>query len=340
MLNLSPHHKKNALTDNPTRKMPRLAREEYIEQAYFFEAFRERLEYGFPAQEILARIGEELLSTNNLPRAVYFLQAECKLSGLIAPAMRVMAHYFSPFQTFVIAKAEAETGRFDFSQALLILQREARYRAEGATPAGMFVYQFEAVSRNRLGYREGLAAMSRDDLYSEDWQNYISTLLARLGDVDFADLIYVRSEFYLNERRRHSPDYTPKFPILFGEKEGKIARAHRGRDPVFLFAALQRQLGYPEVPRPRRPNEAEAKIVQLEQRVLQLENRLKIMENEISGHDLDLNQIMVKPTETAGVPAGWGRKETAPRPHTPPPPAATGGTASEESWDFHYPPLH
>ena len=40
-------------------------------------------------------------------------------------------------------------------------------------------------------------------------------------------------------------------PPLFGEKEGKIAKASRGRDPLFLFAALQRQLGYPEVPRYR-----------------------------------------------------------------------------------------
>ena len=35
-------------------------------------------------------------------------------------------------------------------------------------------------------------------------------------------------------------------PPLFAEKEGKIAKANRGRDPL-LFAALQRQLGYPEV---------------------------------------------------------------------------------------------
>ena len=47
------------------------------------------------------------------------------------------------------------------------------------------------------------------------------------------------------------PGYTPPLPPLFGEKEGKIARASRGRDPLYLFAALQRQLGYPEVPRAR-----------------------------------------------------------------------------------------
>lgn len=316
--------------------MPRLEREEYIEQAYFFATFRERLEDGYPAQEILGRIGEELLSTTNLPRAVNFMHAECKLSGQITPAMRVMSHYFSPFQTFVIEKAEAEIGRFDFSQALLILEREARYRSEGATPAGMFVYQFEAISRNRLGYREGLIAMSRDDFYNESWQEYISTLLTRLGDVDFADLIFIRSAFFLAEKRRKLPDYQPKFPILFGEKEGKIARAHRGRDPAFLFSALQRQLGYPEVPRPRRFNEAEAKINQLEQRVLQLENRLKILENEITGSELDLNQILVKPSETAGVPVGWGRKESpAPRPAARIPESGP----AEESWDFHYPPL-
>ena len=56
----------------------------------------------------------------------------------------------------------------------------------------------------------------------------------------------------------------PKLPILFGEKEGKIARANRGRDPLYLFSALQRQLGYPEVPRPRRPDEAEARIALIE----------------------------------------------------------------------------
>lgn len=319
--------------------MPQLERDEYIEQAYFFASFRERLEDGFPAQEILNRIGEELLSTTNLPRAISYLQAECKLTGLVAPAMRTMSHYFTAFQTFVIEKAEAEIGRFDFNQALLILEREARYKSQGASPAGMFVYQFEAISRNRLGYREGLAAMSRDDIYDESWQEYISTLMSRLGDVDFADLIFIRSAFFLNEKRRKNSEYQPRFPILFGEKEGKIARANRGRDPAFLFAALQRQLGYPEVPRPRRHTESEAKILVLEQRVVQLENRLKILENEISGGDLDINQVLVKPGETAGVPAGWGRKEPQVPKSAVQAKPRTDTKSEPESWDFHYPPM-
>jgi hypothetical protein len=285
--------------------MPVLDREEYIEQAYFFHTFRERLIDGLPAQEIMARIGDEILSTTRLPMAIAFMHAEMKLTGLMGPAMARLGHYFTPFQTFVIVQAEAEVSKFSMDQALLILEREAKYRAESPTPAGLFVYQFEAISRNRLGYGRGLEAMAADPFYDENWNEYIARLRAKLGDVDFADLIYVRSAFFVFERRRLDPDFVPKFPTLFGEKEGKIARANRGRDPVYLFAALQRQLGYPEVPRPRRPDETEARIAMLEQRVAQLENRLKLAESEIHG-DIDISQFAVKPADTAGTPSGWG----------------------------------
>ncbi len=72
-----------------------------------------------------------------------------------------------------------------------------------------------------------------------------------------------------------------------------------------MFSALQRQLGYPEVPRPRRPDEAEARIHLLELRVTQLENRLKATEAELH-NEIDLSQLAVKPEDTAGPPAGWG----------------------------------
>jgi hypothetical protein len=287
--------------------MPVLDREEYIEQAYFYHTFRERVIDGLPSQEILARIGEELLSTTKLPLAVSFLGGEMKANGQMGPAMERLSHYFTPFQAHVVAQAENDLTRFPMDQALLVLEREAKFKAEGPMLPALFVFQFEALSRNRLGYTRGLAAMAADPLYTEDWHDYILTLRSRLGDVDFADLIYVRSEQYATERRRLNPDFTPKFPILFGEKEGKIARANRGRDPMYLFSALQRQLGYPAVPRPRRPDELEARVVLLEQKILQLENRLKSAESDIQ-HDADLSQVLVKPEDTAGVPAGWGKK--------------------------------
>jgi hypothetical protein len=292
--------------------MPVLDREEYIEQAYFFHTFRERLMDGVPAQDVLARVGEELLSTTRLPLAVSFMHTEAKVSGLFGPAMAKLGHYFAPFQTYVVHRAEEEMGRFTMDQALLILEREAKYRAETPDPAGLFVYQFESLSRNRLGYGKGLEAMAGDPLYSEDWRDYILTVRYRLGDVDFADLIYVRSAYFLNEQRRRlgDPDYHPKFPTLFGEKEGKIARANRGRDPIYLFSALQRQLGYPEVPRPKRPDELEARVALLELKIKELENRLKMAESEGGGGGgFDINQFKVNPEDTAGPPAGWGEHE-------------------------------
>jgi hypothetical protein len=288
--------------------MPVLEREEYIEQAYFFHTFRERLVDGLPSQDVLSRIGEELLSTTRLPLAVSFLHTEIKGSGLMGPAMARICHYFTPFQTHVINQAEHDISRFAMEQALLVLEREAKFKAENPPLPALFVYQFEALARNRLGYTQGLAAMADDPFYNEDWHDYILTLRSRLGDVDFADLIYVRSENYVKERQRLNPEFTPKFPTLFGEKEGKIARANRGRDPMYLFSALQRQLGYPEVPRPRRPDELEARVLLLEQKLAQLENRLKLAESEIQ-HDVDLSQVMVKPEDTAGVPKGWGSSQ-------------------------------
>jgi hypothetical protein len=293
----------------PTQEplMPVLDREEYIEQAYFFRALRERIMDGMPSQEVLGRVGEEILSTTKLPMAISFLAAEIKSVGLMAPGMIQLGHYFTAFQAHVIAQAEGDFTRFSIDQALLILEREAKFKADGPTTAGLFVYQFEALSRNRLGYNKGLAAMAADPFYDEGWRDYIGQLGARLGDVDFADLIYVRSAFFVAERRRVKPEYVPKYPTLFGEKEGKIARANRGRDPLYLFSALQRQLGYPEVPRPRRPDEAEARIAILEQRVTQLENRLKATENAVN-NDFDLSEVLVKPEDTAGPPTGWGVK--------------------------------
>src|SRR5262245_62270639 len=174
-----------------------------------------------PAQEVLGRIGEELLSTTRLPMAIGFLATEIKLIGLMGPAMERLGHYFTPFQTFVVARAEEEVGsRFPIEQGLLILEREARYKSESPTPAGLFVYQFETLSRNRLGYGKGLDAMAEDPFYDQDWRDYIVRLRSRLGDVDFADLIYARSSYHVTERRRRDPDYQPKYPPPFGQNAG------------------------------------------------------------------------------------------------------------------------
>jgi hypothetical protein len=280
-----------------------LDREEYIEQAYFFRAWRERLATNLSTQDILARIGEEILTTTRLPLAIGFLGTELKHSGLLSSGFARLGHYFTAFQAFVMRQTEREGLRFNVETALLVLEREAHYRAGPLTAPGLFVYQFEVLSRNRLGYDHGLEAMAADPFYDADWRAYLDMVRRQIGIVDFADLVYLRSHLYVAEQRRKDPAYEPPLPPLFGEKEGKIAKANLGRDPLFLFAALQRQLGYPEVPRPRPRDDVTAKIETLQAKIRELEARLKLVESEVKGQ-LDLSQFYLKPENLPRRPAG------------------------------------
>jgi hypothetical protein len=72
-------------------------------------------------------------------------------------------------------------------------------------------------------------------------------------------------------------------PVLFGEKEGRIALANRRKEPLFFFAALQRQLGYPIVPRPQPIDNTPDLLPQLMRRMERLEVRLKLIEEENKG---------------------------------------------------------
>ena len=258
-------------------------RDECIEQAYFFRTFRERLAENLPAQDVLDRLHEELLTTTRMPMAAQFLATELKHTGLVSSGLARLGHYFTPFQTFAVRQSEAENLRFTMAEALLVLEREAAYKAGGPTLPGLFVYQFEAIARNRLGYDEGLAAVAADPFYGPEWKEYIDLVRRQVGAIDFADLVYLRSDLYVTEKRRVDPGYEPPVPPLFGEKEGKIARASRGRDPLFLFAALQRQLGYPEVPRPRPRNDVEARLETLQAKLRAVEARLRMVESETRG---------------------------------------------------------
>src|SRR5436190_11906602 len=127
-------------------------REEYIEQAYFFHILRERLAENMPTQEVLGHIHEEILATTRLPLAIQFLATELKHTGLLSSGFAKLPHYFTPFQSFTIRQTEEERTRFSIEIGLLILERQAQYLASTPTQPGLFVYQFEALSRNRLGY--------------------------------------------------------------------------------------------------------------------------------------------------------------------------------------------
>jgi hypothetical protein len=270
---------------------PILDREEYVEQAHLFHALRERMRQNMSVQDLLISVKEEILSTTRLPLALDYLAAELRLRGVFSTAMAKLAHYFTPLQTFTIAEAEAERGKFDLSVALMILEREAKYRAAGATPQGIFIYEFECLCRNRLGYDPGLAAVAGDPMFDDAWREWIPTVRRQVGIIDFADMIYVRSERYIQDRQRQGlPLENEGKPALFGEREGRIAWANRRKDPLLLFAALHRQLGYPAVPRLEPVDHTVEIIPSLLRRMDRLEARLKLVEEEQRG-GIDLTKF-------------------------------------------------
>jgi hypothetical protein len=271
-----------------------LGREEYVEQAHFFRALAERLRENVPMQEVLGSVREEVLATTKLPMAIDFLLAELRHAGILGSAMARLDHYFTPFQVFVVQESEDERRRFDLRIGLEVLRREAEYRAELPTPQGLFLYQFEAISRNRLGYDRGLEAVARDPGFNATWRDWIRTARRQIGMVDLADLIYVHSEYY--QQRSGEKERDADSPVLFGEREGRIALANRRKDPLYLFASLHRQLGYPEVPRPILTDNNQLQLPQIARRLEQFEARLKLVEDEQRG-GIDLTQFYQRPDQ-------------------------------------------
>ena len=110
------------------------------------------------------------------------MASELRLTGGFATAMAHLPHYFTPFQTFVVAEAERAEGRFDFRVGLEVLRARGRISGpQGASPQGIFLYQFETLCRNRLGYDRGLEAIAGDEIYDDDWREWISPSAARWG---------------------------------------------------------------------------------------------------------------------------------------------------------------
>jgi len=267
-----------------------LEREELIEQAYLYKMLSERIPQGIPLQEVLEQVREESLATTKLPLAIDYMLGELRHYGVMASAMHNLNHYFAPFQTYLIEEAEQEGGRFDIRTAVELLRCEVEYRASGPSPAGLFLFQFESLCRNRLSYDRGLQAISRDSFFDPSWQAWILIVRRQIGIVDFADMVYVRSQHYYHRRFGQDSLEEPEEPILFATKEGKIAWANRKKDPLFLFAALQRQLGYPEVPRPKTFDDTPQVTARLTRRLEQLEGRIQLLEEEQRG-GIDLSNF-------------------------------------------------
>lgn len=267
-----------------------LDRAEYIEQAYLFKSLQHRKSSSEPVQDMLRQLREEILSTTRLPMAIDFMLSELRHVGTMSTAMKRLPHYFTPFQTFVVGNAEDDHGRFDMQIAFLILEAEAKFRADNSSPVAMFFFQVETLCRNRLDYDYGLQSIAMDPIYDGQWQHWILEVRHQLGIIELADLIYVNSAHYRTKNPMEEMKQTP----FFGEKEGRIALANRKKEPHYLFASLQRQLGYPAVPRPTPKDATDELVPKLLRTVERLEVRIKLLEEEQRQSGIDLNQFLPK----------------------------------------------
>ncbi len=172
--------------------------------------------------------------------------------------------------------------------------------------------------------------MAGDPIYDDAWRQWLLTVRRQVGLIDIADMIFVRSEHYrkLHEGREDGgtsrrargsggrfgaavalpslgfadPWFREK-PVLFGEKEGKIALANRQKDPLFLFSALARQLGYPSVPRPKAVVSETDQVPALQRRLERMESRLRLLEEELRG-GINLARYYGPPKEEKPGPSG------------------------------------
>ena len=177
--------------------------------------------------------------------------------------------------------------------AFSLLHHDAKFRSEDATPAAMFLFQFETLCRRRLDYDFGLAAMSADPLYDDRWSHWILKVRHQLGILELADLIYVHSEHYLKRTEIRDDDERPE-PLLFGDQEGRIALANRKKEPHFLFLALQRQLGYPHIPVAKRKDPILELVPKLQRSVERMEVRIKLLEEEQRTKGIDITKFYGK----------------------------------------------
>ena len=272
--------------------MQKLPAEEYIEQAHLFHGLHNRVHASDPVQSLLKQMRYEILATTKLPMAIDYMVAELSQTGMMSTAMQRLGHYFESFQTFLISSAEDDSGRFAMERALLILEHEARFRSTDASANAMFFFQFETLCQNRLDYDTGLSAMAADGVYNEDWQRWILTVRHKIGLVQLGDLVYVHSQHYVDRQQQQEGEFTMPDPVLFSDREGRIALANRSHEPRYLFSALQRQLNYPAIPKPKPKDSAEFLLPSLTRTVERLESRIKLLEEENREKGIDLSQFM------------------------------------------------
>ena len=241
--------------------------------------------------------------TTKLPLAIDFLRTEVLHGGRLNPAMAKIGHYFTPFQTFVVAAGRV--GQVEVRHG----DRAVNPRADGGVPgAGAFAggavhLPVRVRGAEPAGLRRRPAGRRRRPLFrtprggpgSPAWRGRWGRRTSPTWSISAATS---------SSRAAAGPNTTPTggpaTRCCSTARLGRIARANRGKDPLYMFAALQRQLGYPRVPKPAAPADDKLPPAQ-EARLARLEKRLQLLEAEQRGTGIDLHEFHAPRPESAGL---------------------------------------
>ena len=118
----------------------------------------------------------------------------------------------------------------------------------------------------------------------------------KIGTVTLADLVFIHSEHYaIQQTRQGLETFEVAQPILFGDREGKIALANRRKEEIYFFSALQRQLKYPPAPRVKKVQTAAEIVPRIQRQFDRLEVRVKLLEDEQREKGIDLTKFYERP---------------------------------------------
>ena len=178
-----------------------LEREEYIEQAYLFRTLRERIEQGIATQDLLASIREEILSTTKLPMAVDFLSAELRHQGRFRRGHAKAQPLFTPVSGVRRRRSgsRARQIRSAAGPGNLPAQRRTiaptrRCRKESSCSSSSRSHGTDLATTAAC---KPLPTIRCSTSVRAEW---ILTVRRQIGLVDFAEMIYVRSQHYVQQQ--------------------------------------------------------------------------------------------------------------------------------------------
>ena len=150
-----------------------LDREEYIEQAYLFRVFAERIAAGIAAQEALVSIGQEVLATSKLPMAIDYLVGELKLVGTLSTAMVRLPPLLHRLPDLRDATGRGGGGPVRHADGAGDARARGDLPRRGGDAAGAVLLPLRVPVAEPPRLRPRPRRVAADDIFDADWKAWI-----------------------------------------------------------------------------------------------------------------------------------------------------------------------